>query len=83
MKTLINNIYHLKNIEIDMFEVWQEVLKHKDKIIEVVNKLSKGKIINRLKNFWRNYKVHIMVAGLVLMLWGLGALPISIFIFIL
>ena len=66
MKSIINNVYTIKNVEIDMFKVWQEAQKIKDKVSKLVKSLGLGK---RLKQFWRNFKVQIITVGCAL-LWG-------------
>ena len=67
MKTVVNNIYHIKDIEIDAFELWNEVLNNR--IVKKVLSESKKFIRNLWRNskniinrVWRNSKFTILVA---------------------
>ena len=75
MKSIINNVYTIKNIEIDMFKVWQEAQKVKKELYKWVKSLNIGK---RIKQFWRNFKVQILMAGTAL-LW-VASIIIIIFV---
>ncbi len=72
MKSIINNTYHIKNLNIDAFKVWQEVLKAKNKIAKVVKKIDTKQLVKRLVQFWRTYKTAILAACTGLVLFGIG-----------
>ena len=84
MKSIISHVYHFEDVAIDkvMDYIWQEASKARNKVAKAVSKISKSNIVKSLKNFWRNNKTAIVVAGVTLLLYGFGLLPISIFLFI-
>ena len=75
MKGKIENVYTMKNVEFEFFVTWQEVQKVKKELYKWVKSLNLGK---RIKQFWRNFKVQIMMAGTAL-LW-VASIIIIIFV---